>query len=461
MSNKQFDLVIIGGGTAGLTAVIEALYYPEIKSIALMEKNNLGGSCSYFACVPTKVMLTAAAFINKNKTVAPLYGVNINQQPTLDFKKLMEKKEDVVHDGGYPFMDDPRVTLIKGHGAFISPTEVQVNDEVITGKKFVIATGARPRFPHTDWVAEKDWWSFEDATTIDTLPKSLAIFGAGAVGVEFAYIFASFGVEVLLMNRKPRILMTEEPEIADAVENMLTKLGGTVQCGEEVSEIKKTGVGFSLVHKNKPFQVDEILSGSGLSPNTSGLNLDKANVTCKQDGSVVVDGHLKTSNPNVYAVGDVVDNLKFTHVADYQAEIAVRHGFGISNDVVDYDGVGWGIYTSPAIGHAGDTEEQAKAKHKAEDLHVVTVKTSRVSRYRIESFKDGLLKVIFDKKNHTVIGGHIFAPHAEEIAQYLVLAIRRKLTVTELLDAVYIYPAHMQLVQKALEDYREEVLEAK
>lgn len=454
-----FDLIVIGGGTAGITAVDEALIRFDAAGrrdarIALVEKHQLGGECAHYACVPTKTMLTAAKQLKTLTRLCGEYGV-MAESIRFDFARLMAKKEAVIREGGYPVLDDPRVSLFHGGAAFVSPDTVEVDGQLLEGRRIIIATGARPAVPAIDGLDKVDFLVFRDATALTELPESLIILGGGAVGVEFAYMFSIFGVEVTLIEHGPRLLKREEPEISRALRANLEHHGVQVYTNCRVEHVEQTDRIKKVVFKDNgelmSLNAMELLVATGTRPDYGGLNLEAAGVALGDRGVIRVDEYLRTGNPLVYAIGDAVGPYRFTHTADYQAEIAVRHALGIPTAGVDYHAVPWAVFTEPTVGHAGITEEQARKQF--EPVVTLMADASEVSRYRIESQEEGLIKLVVHGGNHRLLGGHVFAVQGEEIAQMIALAIQHQMTVPELLSVIYIYPARSQLLQKALEKY--------
>lgn len=459
--SKHFQLAIIGGGTAAITAILHALSLDvDVRSVALIEaRSSLGGECALNACVPTKTLLTAAKAMNQIRFKDEQYGIQV-EGFRVDFPTLMRKVHEVIEEGEYAFLKDERVTVYHGHAHFDGMNSVVIPELSmrITADKFIIASGAEPlplKIPGAD---ELGYLTFQQATHLETLPASIAILGAGPVGVEFAYIFSALGVNVTLLQKGEALLPNEEPEVQQAVQVMLEKQGVQVYTDIRLPRMSQ-GVNAA---KRVEFYVsadgavvvdcDEVLSAIGMQPRVLELALETANIRFSTQEGIDVNTQMHTSNPNVWAVGDVASQYAFTHIADYQAEVAVENALLDAHRAVDYYGIGWAIYTEPSVAHVGMT--QAEAERHYPEVDTVLCSTAEVSRYRIESETDGLIKVVIDRQSQRLLGVHMVASGAEELAHMVLLAIRQGLTCEELVVGMpYIYPSRSQLIQKALEKY--------
>jgi len=455
---EQYDLLVIGGGTAGLSAVQTALERGDtlgIQSIALIESRvELGGECALNACVPTKVMLTAATQLEQLRQLAPRYGL-LNPQVDFDFSCFMQTVDEIVHEGGYDFLNDSRVTRIHGQAKFINDHQLSVNDSVLGAQRIIVATGSVPKVPKIPGLADIGYLTFREATHLKSLPESLVILGSGPVGIEFAYCFKALGVDVTLIEKGESPLSKAEPEIRQAVQQRLEGMGVRVLTGTTVqsAETGKTKARALIVKQGDQtftLEADEVLSAIGMQPNLAALNAETANIKTNKHG-IEVDAYLRSSNRTVYAIGDITGHYNFTHVAGYHAEIAVQNAFSEFQKTVDYSAIGWTIFIEPSVSHVGLLESDALSQ--CSHVRTVFTKSSTVSRYRIESEPSSFLKLIIDEETHTILGAHCFASSSESIAQLVMVAISNDLTCEDLLNTLYIYPAKTQLLQKALEQY--------
>ena len=458
MANSDFDLIVIGGGTAGIVAVDEALALGA-ESIALIDPEpQLGGECKWYACVPAKTLLTAARLRKTLACQAPLYGLE-NIQHRFNFQKLMQTQSGILNQDVQTYDDEPRVEHIHGEAKFTSSTELQIGERKISGKKFIIATGSEALIPDIPGLQETNFITYKEATRLEKLPASMIILGGGPVGVELAQVFQWFGVQVFLVTDDDRLLEHEEPEISKAIGEVLKTDGVKLYTGAKVRKAGKHGTDGSTLKllqieqegNATLLEAEQILIATGMKPRYESLDPAAAGIEFDEKG-IKVDEELRTNQPHIWAIGDVTGGYQFTSVADYHAVLAARNVVKGAHEKVNYCGLGWALFTSPDIGHAGLTEVEAREKHQ----HVETVQVSvhEVARYRLESDKVGFIKLVIDSYHNKILGGHLIAESADDIVHLLMLGIRQGLTVDQFLDMIYVFPAKSQLVQKALEKYQ-------
>lgn len=448
---RAFDLVVIGGGTAGLRAVYEALKHGAQK-VALVEKRDrLGGECILNACVPTKTMFTASELLKRVQHQAPQYGIHA-EKLTFNFQTLRDKVESVIQERStHAFLDDDRVTRFVQHATFISRREVNVGDNAIRGEKIIICTGSEPVVPHISGLENTDFKFYIQASHLDKLPRSLAILGGGPSGVEYAQFFQWVGCQVTLIEKGNRILKTEEPEISRSVEAMLRNEGVQVYTSAQVQRVSRRNKQFALeINLNgetRQVQSHDLLVVTGMRPRLHDLDLASAGIQVNGNG-IIVNDELQTTAENIWAVGDVIGDYRFTHVADYQARIAVENAMLDAHRRVDYHAVPWAIFTHPSVAHVGMTEDQARRQYS--QTVVIRTPADTVSRFRIESETGGFLKLLVNAATDEFFGAHIFAVGAEDIIQPLTIAIQNRMKVKQLRESLYIYPAKVELVESAL-----------
>lgn len=456
IENRVFDLVVIGGGTAALTAISEALNL-GISRIALLEKRDqLGGECIQNACIPTKTLLSASRLMKQISERAPEYGI-FAESVFFDFEKLRDKEEFIIRQkiqAADAIREDNRVTILHGEASFISKREIKVKDTVIRGEKVIIATGAEPVIPAIGGLDVAGFLTFHQASHIEILPKSMVIIGGGPVGVEYAQIFHSLGCQVAILEKGPRLLPSEEPEISVLIEDFFKRDGifTFTQCDIQSVHPSENfkNIDFQIHGEQKTIQAEAILVAVGMKPRVNGLQLEAAGVQVEQNG-IVVNDERQTTCENIWAIGDVTGSYRFTHVADYEAVIATRNAVNNTHEKVDFRAVPWAIYTEPIVAHVGLTEQQAK-EHYA-NVIVLRMPVDSTSGFQVESHTQGFIKLIIDGDTHQLVGGHLLSHGADDIAQTLVLAIQNQMTVAQLKNMMYIFPAKAQIIEKALEAY--------
>ncbi len=451
-SDLSFDLIVIGGGTAGLAGVMEALDI-GVERIALIEREKIGGECAYNACVPTKILLTAAEHAKRIQDLAPKYGVHTGPL-TINYSVLKQKVEAVIHQGGYPFLEDPRVRLFPGSASFISNHDVRVNGLVLTGEKILIATGSRPHIPPIEGLVEVNYITYKKGTHLDKLPKSMIILGGGAVSVEFAHLYENLGCHVTILEKEARLLPWEDAEISASVQRTLELEGVSVRTSCHIARVaERQGIKYVEFTQDGGFETihaEQLLIATGMRPYFEDLEPDAAGLGYNRDG-IVVNDEMRTTAENIWAVGDVASPYMFTHVGDHQAVIAVRNAFLDAHQKVDYHALPWAIFTDPPMGRVGLTEFQARERFT--QVMILRATAEQVSRYRIISRTDGFIKIVVDGETDRLLGAHMYGDTADEVIQILALAIQKRMTVQDMLELVFIYPTRAQLIQKALEKY--------
>lgn len=449
---NHHELVVIGGGSAGLTCVQEALLL-GCKDIALIEKEvELGGSCAHYACVPTKTLLSAAGILKHLKTQAHRSGLQV-QEPSFSMKALAQTVTAVIHEKSDTTCHEDGVHCYRGEAKLTGSQSVSVDGQVITGDKIIIATGSRPRVPNIEGLEDIDFWTYKQASRLTELPKSMMILGGNVVGVEFAQLFQLLGCQVTLFEQTDRLVGKEEPEISALLAESLKRDGVNIQLESEAVKFARNGALTRLITKEgKTFDAERLLLATGVEPILEELNLEFANVKFDKKRGIIVDAAMRTSNASIYAVGDSVGPYRLTNTADYQAVIATRNALRNEATPVDYRAVAWAIYTIPTLAHVGLTESEAREKFT--NIQVITARPEEVSRYRIEGQTEGFIKLIVDADTDCLVGGHIMAEQADDMAHYLMLAIHARLPIPTFQDLAFIYPAKAQLIQKAIEKYQ-------
>lgn len=459
----QFDLVIIGGGVAGLVTASGAAQFGA--KVALVEKESLGGDCLHWGCVPTKTLVQSAKVTSLMRR-SEEFGIE-KSGVQVNFQKVMNRMRSVQERIGKN--DDPErfrkmgVELFFGEGKFIDPHTFEVNGKTLKGKKFLIATGSRPIFLPIPGLKESGALTNITALKLDYLPKSMVILGAGPIGLEFAQVFSRLGTKVTVIEKMGQILPREDKEVADALEEILKKEGIEIVTCMEVKEVKKEGSGKRLlaaqceIHGSLNLEADEIMIAIGRAPNVEGLNLNLIGVEHDKKG-IKVDLTLRTTQKHIFAAGDVTGLFPFTHVAEYQAGIVVSNAlFPFVNRKADYRVVPWVTYTDPELGRVGLTEEEAKKEYGEKNIQVFRFQFEDVDRAVIEGEGHGLIKLVCDKKNQ-ILGAHLLGPNAGELLHEFVLAMKARIPITQISQTIHVYPTLSQAVKRACDQYYREKL---
>ncbi len=460
---EMFDLVIIGGGVAGLVTASGAAQFGA--KVALVEKESLGGDCLHWGCVPTKSLVRAAKVASLVKR-SEEFGI-AKTGFHVDFQKVMQRMRSVQEK--IARNDDPErfrkmgVEVIFGEGKFSDPRTFVVKGRELRGRKFLIATGSRPVILPIPGLKEAGALTNISALQLDHLPASLVILGAGPIGMEFAQVFARLGSKVTVIEKMGQILPREEKEIADSLQIMLEQEGMEIMTCTEVKEIKRVSGNKRAViaqcekSGQKIFEVDEVMIAIGRAPNVEGLGLEAAGVAYDKKG-ISVGADMRTSQKHIFAAGDVAGPFAFTHVAEYQAGIALSNAlFPLMHRKADYRVVPWVTYTDPELGRVGLSEEEAKKQHGEKGVQVFRFRFDEVDRAIIEGEGHGLIKLVCDKKNQ-ILGAHLLGPSAGELLHEFVLAMKAKVPITAISQTIHVYPTLSQAVKRAADQYYKQKL---
>ena len=452
MADTIFDVVVVGGGPAGYTCAIRAAQYGL--KVALIDANDrLGGTCLLWGCIPTKAMLFSAEIWDHLKH-ADRFGIDV-AAPKLNWKGLLARKDDVIsrHTKGLDFlMKKNKITTFKGFGTLTGPAkdgvftvDVKLADgkaETVKAKKVVLATGSDARMLPGLKADETILTNYEILKIAD-MPKSLVVIGSGAVGVEFASIFRSFGAEVTVLEMLPRMVPAEDEDVSKELLRLFKKRG--IEVGLSVKDTKieknKDGVLVSWTDSNgKPQskQAEKVLVAVGRAPRTEGISLDKTKI--KPDrGYIVVNEWMETSEPGVYAIGDIVAGLpQLAHVGSMAGLVVAARLAGKYARAVNKTRIPGCTYTDPQIASVGLTE--AKAKEAGYQVKVGKFPFVGNSKATILDAHDGFIKVVADAKHGEILGVHIIGPYATEIIAEAVTAIELEATVEEMMFTIHAHP---------------------
>lgn len=451
---KKYNLVVIGAGTAGLVSAAGAAGLGA--KVALIERNLLGGDCLNVGCVPSKGILRAARAAHDARRGSE-FGVE-SDAPKLAFGRSMERMRRLratisEHDSVERFTR-LGVDVFIGSGRFVSPSAVEVDGSRLHFHRAVIATGARPAEPPIAGLREVGFYTNETIFTLTELPRRLAVIGAGPVGCELAQAFCRFGSEVSLLTDGAEILPKEDRDAAGIVRRQLERDGVRIVTKAIVERAEaKHGEKILIADiggGQRRIACDAILVCVGRVPNLENLALEAAGVHYDAQG-VEVDARLRTSNPRVFAAGDVCSRFKFTHAADAMARIAIANALFMARRKATDLVIPWCTYTDPEIAHVGLYEKDALAV--GVDVATITEPLERVDRALLDGESDGFARVHYDRKSGKILGGTIVARHAGEMIGELCLAIAAKRTLGVLSSTIHPYPTQAEVLRKIGDAY--------
>jgi len=453
----KYNLVVIGAGTAGLVSAAGAAGLGA--KVALIERNLMGGDCLNVGCVPSKAVIRAARAVYEARDGAE-FGARRACGPRIAFGTAMARMRRLranisEHDSAARFRK-LGVDVYIGHGRFVGPSTVEVDGQRLETDRAVIATGARATDLPIPGLKEAGYLTNENVFTLTELPRRIAVIGAGPIGCELAQSFARFGSEVYLIEALHGIMPNEDPDASEIVrQSMLDRDGVKLMCcGEELKVGTVKGGGKRLTvdsHGNHyDFVVDAILVGGGRKPNLEGLGLEEAGVQYTAQG-LTVDDRLRTTNPKIYAAGDICSRYKFTHAADAMARIVIANALFFARRKVTDLVIPWCTYTDPEIAHVGFYEKDARAA--GFDVATITESLNHVDRAILDGEEEGFARVHYDKQTGRILGGTIVARHAGEMISELTLAMVAKQKMGILSSTIHPYPTQAEVLRKIGDAY--------
>jgi len=446
VSDNNFDIVVIGSGPGGYVAAIRAAQLGL--NVACVEDTALGGVCLNIGCIPTKAMLASAALAREMET-AEKHGISFSDLE-LDLGPVQERSSAVANQMakgiGHLFKKN-KVTPVMGRGTITGPGQVQVTSDdgttKLTAKHIIIATGSRPRDIPSFPIDEDKIWSSTGALQQSKAPSTLAIIGAGAIGMEFADVYDSYGSKVTVIEALDRVLPLEDAEVSKFMERTYKRRGVDIHTGASVSGAQVTDAGVTLTFTDKAgteqhLEVDNVLSAVGRVPNTSDLGLETVGVALDDRGFIQVDAHMKTNVEGVYALGDCSGRQLLAHKASHEGITCVEHIAGQGHGTVDYSNVPNCTYCHPEVASVGLTEAQAKEQ----GLEIQVGKFPWIANGRAVAggHADGFVKVIRDTEYSEIVGVHIVGPHATELIAEYVIGRHLESTVEEIERAMHPHP---------------------
>lgn len=452
----KFDHIILGTGQA--TGTLLGKLIPTGDSIAVIEGNEVGGSCVNYGCTPTKAMVASAKAIHTARR-GDLFGFETGgvQVNYAQVRKRMNSVRHGSRDGLIGWMESTQnVTLIRGWGTFISENRLKVNDQEIEGGNIYINVGTRPSAPPIKGLSDSPWLDSTKLLDLKELPKHLLILGGGYIGVEFAQVFKRLGSEVTIIQKDKQLMSREDEDVATSVKEFLEEEGINILLETAAQEVNFENGEFQLqVSKNgntKTLTGDQLLVAIGRNPNSDKINAEAADIKIGERGFIEVDDFCRTNVPNVFAVGDVNGHGAFTHTAVNDAEIVLDHLFG-GDRAISKRNVIYGLFTDPPLGRVGLTEKQAIATGKK--IWKAVKPMSRISRAKEMSETKGFVKLLVDAETDLILGASILGVGGDEIINMFAAIMHSQIPCKNYRKVVLVHPTVSELMPFILDGIQE------
>lgn len=483
MASERYDIVVVGGGSAGLVAAVGAAKLGA--RVALVERKSLGGDCLYTGCVPSKALIASARFARETRRAAEFGFAPLDWRfKGDDFASITGRVARVV--ASVAERDAPEVfraegvEIVFGTPRFVSPHELEVvprapgaagegggesfpsdgggaggGGRILRARRFCISTGSSPAVPEVAGLGEAGFLTNEEVFGLKSLPRSLVVLGGGPVGLELGQSFARLGSRVTVVEMGGRLLPKEDEEVSAAVEGFMREDGLEILLGAKATAARRAGdggrvVSFEQEGRAREVRAEEILVATGRRANVGGLNLEAAGVRFDAR-RVFTDDYLRTTARHVFAAGDVTGHFPFTHMAAYEGALVVRNAlfFWPLTRRADFRVVPWATFTDPEVGRVGLTEREARERFGAARVRVYRAAFAENDRAQAEGDGRGFAKLVCAGRRDALVGAHLVGPRAGELIHELVLAMRYKLPASAVGGLTHVYPTLSQVSQRA------------
>ncbi len=446
---KEYDLLIVGGGPGGMTGAIAGNNLGA--TVALVEKEHLGGECLSFGCIPSKALLRASRVAQEIRG-AKEFGLEVDGWK-VDFRAVMERvhasQEELSRQDRPENFKKKGIDIFLGPGHFVGPTQFEVKGQTITFKKAVIVTGTEPVSLNIPGLDRSDYLTNEEVFYITALPPRLGVIGGGPIGCELSQAFLRFGSKVTLITHGPNLLPRDDILASDRIKGVFEKEGMKIITRSNVIRVEKKGKEkyLYLDTAKEPIVVDSILVGIGRKPVVEGLKLEKAGILFDPKKGIATDAYLQTSNPHIYAAGDVTSPYKFTHVSQELSKLAVLSAINGNREKNTSLIIPRCTYTDPEVAHVGLTEEEAKKQSLSYKTHLVEMAT--FDRAIVDRQTTGFFKLI--TQNDQILGATLMAAHAGEMISEITVAMHSSQGLQAILQSIHPFPTQSQIFRTCAE----------
>ncbi len=462
--SSQYDVIVVGGGSAGIVAGVTAAGLGA--KTLLIERSRLGGECSWTGCVPSKALLHAASVAQQLRTASDygLPSVPVSREQAAGALAYVRDSVQRVHvaddSGGLLAQVGAEVAI--GRATFTAPDTLNFEGGALTAKHFILCTGSRPVVPDVEGLREAGFVTNQTIFDLQTIPETLVVIGGGPVGVEMAQAFQRLGSQVTLVTQGARLLTRDDAELTEQLTGYLRAEGLTVHVHTKVARVRVEDGRKILTLQTQggdetaTFELtcDEILAATGRAPNVEDLGLLTARVRLEKEG-VWVDARLHTTGPNVWACGDVIGRMLFSHMAEFEAKIVVQNALFPLAQRPKFRVVPWATFTDPELAHVGLTEAEAQAQNIHYD--VFRHPFDRDDRALVEGTGRGQVKILSHGLSGKIIGAQILGPRAGELIHEFILAMEHGLTTRDLADLIHVYPTLNISIQRAAQRWYEKL----
>ena len=448
---KKYDVIVIGSG-CGMNIVAEALAHDL--SVALVDKGPVGGTCANLGCIPSKMLIFTADRIAEIQEARKL-GIEAEIK-NIDFNFIMERMRKSVHENRehirQGIAETKNLVFYEGEGHFVDDYTIEVNTEKIKGDKIFIASGSRPLVPPIKGLDSVDFLTNETILQLKEKPESIIIIGGGYIAVEYGHFFAALGTKVTILEMADRLVLAEEPEIAEVLNKELSRRMD-VYTDVRAEEVKGNDLGIIVMAtdaKNgvrKEFKAQRILIAVGRRSNSDLLRVENTGVEVDKRGFVKVNEYLETSKKNIFAVGDINGQQMFTHVANVEASVAADNSMHGSKTKMDYSATPHAVYSHPQIASVGMTEEAARKTHK---VLVGKAKYSEVAKGEAMMEETGFAKAVVEADTGKILGFHIIGPYAPILIQEVIDTMTAGISIDHIQASMHIHPALTELIPVSL-----------
>jgi dihydrolipoamide dehydrogenase len=449
-----YDVIVLGSGPGGYPAAIRASQLG--KKVAIVERENLGGICLNWGCIPTKALLKSGQVMEYAKHSSD-YGIELND-PKPNFENIIKRSRgvaDKMNKGVTFLMKKNKIDVVMGSGKLVSPNKLEVTSadgkkQTLEAKNIIIATGARARELPSLKFDGKKVIEYRKAMSLEKQPKSLIVVGSGAIGTEFAYFYNSIGTKVTIVEFLARIVPLEDEEVSKELEKSFKKQGIDIMTGSEVTSVDTSGNGVKAKVKTKDGEVtleaDVVLSATGITANIENIGLEELGVKTEK-GRIVVDQFQQTNIPGLYAIGDCTPHQALAHKATKEGINAAEHLAGEKPEPIDYNNVPGCTYCSPEVASVGYTEKAAK--DAGYELKIGKFPFTASGKATAAGATTGFVKIIYDAKYGELLGCHMIGYNVTELIAEIVVARKLETTGHEILNAIHPHPTISEAIKEA------------